>query len=47
LGPQLAAEYAALKCRLAARYPSDRDAYIDAKGTFIRAALAAGGSPRP
>jgi GrpB-like predicted nucleotidyltransferase (UPF0157 family) len=44
--PQLAADYAALKRRLAGRYRNDRDAYTEAKGAFIRAALAAGRSPR-
>jgi GrpB-like predicted nucleotidyltransferase (UPF0157 family) len=30
----------ALKHRLAARFPQDRDAYTEAKSAFIRAALA-------
>src|SRR5215218_3506416 len=33
--PELAERYAALKRELAARYPLDRDAYTDSKGTFI------------
>jgi len=32
--------YAALKIRLAARYPRDREAYIEAKSDFVRAVLA-------
>lgn len=39
--PGLAAEYWKVKQRLAARFPDDRAAYADAKGAFIRAALAA------
>ncbi|HEX5989035.1 MAG TPA: GrpB family protein [Solirubrobacterales bacterium] len=39
--PGLAADYAALKYRLAERHRDDREAYTDAKGAFIRAALAA------
>ena len=38
--PQLAADYAALKRKLAERHRDDREAYTDAKGAFIRAALA-------
>lgn len=38
--PDLAAEYAALKVRLAEWYPRDREAYIDGKGPFIRQVLA-------
>ena len=38
--PRLAAEYAALKHRLAAEFPNDREAYTDAKSDFIRRALA-------
>ncbi|HEY3435756.1 MAG TPA: GrpB family protein [Solirubrobacterales bacterium] len=38
--PGLAAEYAVLKCDLAERHRDDREAYTDAKGAFIRAALA-------
>jgi GrpB-like predicted nucleotidyltransferase (UPF0157 family) len=34
--PDLAAEYAALKRTLAARFPLDREAYTDAKTQFIR-----------
>jgi GrpB-like predicted nucleotidyltransferase (UPF0157 family) len=37
--PPLRASYAALKRELAARYPRDREAYIEGKGPFIRAAL--------
>ncbi len=37
--PALAAEYAGLKRRLADRHRDDREAYTDAKGAFIRAAL--------
>ena len=33
------AEYGALKHALAIRYPHDREAYIDGKGAFVRAAL--------
>lgn len=39
--PRLAAGYSALKRRLAERHRDDREAYTDAKGEFIRAALAA------
>jgi GrpB-like predicted nucleotidyltransferase (UPF0157 family) len=35
----LAAEYAALKHELAARFEHDREAYTDAKAGFIRQAL--------
>ena len=37
--PRLAADYAALKRHLAKRHRDDREAYTDAKGVFIRAAL--------
>jgi GrpB-like predicted nucleotidyltransferase (UPF0157 family) len=44
--PEIAAEYAALKTRLARQYRDDREAYTQAKGPFItrvtRAALEAG-----
>lgn len=40
--PRLAADYAALKRQLAERYRDDREAYTDAKGAFIRAALEQG-----
>jgi len=40
--PQVAAEYSALKRDLAGRHPDDREAYTEAKGTFIRAALEKG-----
>jgi GrpB-like predicted nucleotidyltransferase (UPF0157 family)/ribosomal protein S18 acetylase RimI-like enzyme len=38
--PEAAAEYAALKRRLLAKYKYDRDAYTEAKGEFIRACIA-------
>jgi GrpB-like predicted nucleotidyltransferase (UPF0157 family) len=34
--PEAAAQYAALKCDLAAQYPHDREAYTDAKAPFIQ-----------
>jgi GrpB-like predicted nucleotidyltransferase (UPF0157 family) len=37
--PEIAAEYAALKSRLAGRFRNDRTAYTDAKAEFVRAAL--------
>jgi GrpB-like predicted nucleotidyltransferase (UPF0157 family) len=37
--PDAAAAYAALKHRLAFRLAHDRDAYTDAKATFIRDVL--------
>jgi GrpB-like predicted nucleotidyltransferase (UPF0157 family) len=37
--PALAAEYAALKDRLAAANPTDREAYTDAKADFVAAAV--------
>lgn len=42
--PALAAEYAALKRALAARYAADRAAYTDAKGAFVARVLS---GPRP
>lgn len=39
--PGLAADYLALKRRLAERHRNDREAYTDAKSAFIQAALAA------
>jgi GrpB-like predicted nucleotidyltransferase (UPF0157 family) len=39
--PALAAEYAALKHELAARFPDDRDAYTEHKAPFVRRVLAA------
>jgi GrpB-like predicted nucleotidyltransferase (UPF0157 family) len=39
--PDTAARYAELKRELAERFPEDREAYTEAKGDFIRAALAA------
>jgi GrpB-like predicted nucleotidyltransferase (UPF0157 family) len=41
----LAAEYAALKRGLAARYPTDRAAYTDAKGQFVARVLARFSAP--
>jgi GrpB-like predicted nucleotidyltransferase (UPF0157 family) len=38
--PDTAAAYGALKRELAARYRSQRDAYSEAKGPFVRAAMA-------
>lgn len=38
--PETAAEYAALKRALAARYEHDREAYTDAKGEFVHAVVA-------
>jgi len=38
--PRLAADYAALKRRLAERHRDDREAYTEAKGRFIQQALA-------
>ena len=38
--PAVAAEYAALKARLAERYRLDREAYTEAKGLFIENVLA-------
>lgn len=37
--PLLASTYAALKHELAARYPMDREAYIQGKTAFVRDAL--------
>ena len=37
--PDIAAEYAALKTRLAAQYRRDREAYTEAKGVFIERVL--------
>jgi GrpB-like predicted nucleotidyltransferase (UPF0157 family) len=34
--PGVASAYAALKCELAARYPADREAYIEGKTAFVR-----------
>ena len=39
--PSLAAEYGALKLRLARQFPRDRQAYIEGKTTFISRVLAA------
>ena len=39
--PALCSEYAALKRDLAGRYGADRESYTEAKGDFIRRALAA------
>lgn len=38
--PLLRATYEALKQELAGKFPQDRDAYIEAKGSFIQGALA-------
>ncbi len=38
--PDLAAEYGALKARLARAFGTDREGYTDAKGSFIEAVLA-------
>jgi GrpB-like predicted nucleotidyltransferase (UPF0157 family) len=38
--PELAADYDALKRRLAARHGNDREAYTEAKGPFIRSVIA-------
>jgi len=38
-GSALASEYAALKQGLAARFPLDREAYTEAKGSFVRRVL--------
>ena len=38
--PSLAAEYGALKRRLAARYPNDRSAYTDAKPDLVERVIA-------
>ena len=38
--PVVASTYAALKRELAERYPTDREAYIEGKTTFVRGALA-------
>jgi len=40
--PGLAADYAALKYRLAARFAGDREAYTNAKADFVRKALTGG-----
>jgi GrpB-like predicted nucleotidyltransferase (UPF0157 family) len=37
--PDMAVAYAALKHQLAARYRTQRDAYTQAKGRFVRAAM--------
>jgi GrpB-like predicted nucleotidyltransferase (UPF0157 family) len=44
--PRLAAEYAALKRDLAARFEHDREAYTDGKDDFVRRALAGAAPPR-
>ncbi len=38
-GPEVAAEYAALKQDLAERFADDREAYTDAKSDFVRRLL--------
>ncbi len=42
--PEAAAEYGALKRRLASAHTTDREAYTDAKGAFVRAVLARTGA---
>jgi GrpB-like predicted nucleotidyltransferase (UPF0157 family) len=42
-GPELAAEYAALKLSLAREHPRDRDAYTAGKRAFVARVLAAAG----
>ncbi len=42
--PELAADYATLKQRLAARFENDREAYTEAKAKFIFKALGEGGT---
>jgi GrpB-like predicted nucleotidyltransferase (UPF0157 family) len=37
--PDAASEYAALKCELARRFPTDREAYIEGKAAFVRRIL--------
>lgn len=37
--PEVAAEYASLKHALAVRYPTDREAYIEAKTAFVQGVL--------
>jgi len=37
--PELAQEYASLKIELAQRFPTDRDAYLDGKASFIERVL--------
>lgn len=37
--PETAAEYARLKTNLARRYPTDRDAYLEGKASFIETVL--------
>lgn len=43
--PALAAEYARLKRELAARFPRDREAYIEGKGPFVARVLRGGAEP--
>lgn len=45
--PALAAQYGALKTRLAARHQGDREAYTEAKAAFVQAALQAAGGRQP
>lgn len=37
--PELAASYASLKAKLSVKYATDREAYTEAKGKFVRSAL--------
>lgn len=41
--PELAAEYAVLKQQLAAKYPTNRESYINGKSKFVERVLAAAG----
>jgi GrpB-like predicted nucleotidyltransferase (UPF0157 family) len=43
--PALAAEYGALKRELAARFPRDREAYIEGKGPFVARVLREAAEP--
>lgn len=43
--PALAAEYGALKRELAARFPRDRESYIEGKGPFVARVLRGGAEP--
>ena len=42
-GPELAAEYEALKLRLAQEHPDDREAYVNGKRAFVGRVLAEAG----
>jgi GrpB-like predicted nucleotidyltransferase (UPF0157 family) len=43
--PEEAARYAALKRELAARYPTDRDAYTEGKARYVDAIVRGAGDP--